>query len=343
MSATTSTEALLSQIDAAQGIDALADAARRIDHAVLALHDRGVEVEHLARFVAGLNQRLFARAWQLIAPPEVVANTCLLVMGSEGRGEQILKTDQDNALIIREGFEHPMIEVSAQRFSAALARFGYPPCPGQIMVTNPIWRQRVGTFKALILHWFTGNDPEGSMFLAIFFDAAVVAGDATLLDELRAHLQRCALGHHTHLAQFAAVADRFQDSGYRWFKRLTGWHADDPVDIKKLGIFPIVHGVRALSLQHGVVERSTAARLEALHAMGVLNDSLSRELLETLYFLMTLRLRHQIQARRVGEEATNGVRPSLLAAHESGPLDKALATVKGFRSFLREEFHFGTM
>ena len=330
------------QIDEAASIDALAEAAQRLDQTVVHLQEGGIQVDRIARLVGELNLRLFARAWHLIAPPEVVDNTCLLVMGSEGRGEQILKTDQDNALLIRQGFEHPAIEPSARRFSEALGRFGYPPCPGNIMVTNPLWRQEVDTFKDVIRHWFTGGDPEGSMNLAIFFDAAVVTGDESLLDELREHLDRCALGNQAHLAQFAAAADRFHD-GNHWFKRLTGWHADDPVDLKKLGIFPIVHGVRALCLRHRVLEHSTAARLEALHAKGALKDNMARELLDSLHFLMTLRLRHQIQARRAGETPSNGVRPSQLSPLEREPLDNVLAIVKGFRAFLREEFHFGNL
>ncbi len=327
------------QIDDADNLDVLTQAARRLEHTVINLQASGIAVERIARLVGELNMRLFARAWQLIAPPEVVANTCLVVMGSEGRGEQILKTDQDNALIIRDGFMHDGIEAAAQRFSQALSSFGYPPCPGNIMVTNPLWRQPVAALKDVIHHWFFSGDPEGSMNLAIFFDASVVAGDAGLLDDLRAHLDRCALAGQAQLAQFAAAADRFHD-GNTWFKRLTG-HGDDPVDLKKLGIFPIVHGVRALCLRHGVREHGTAQRLEVLHAKGVMKDNMARELLDSLHFLVTLRLRHQVAAQRAGEVPGNGVRPSQLSPLEREPLDHVLGIVKGFRAWLREEFHFG--
>ena len=71
---------------------------------VALLHDGGIKVERIARLVGELNPRLFARVVALLAPPELVANSCLVVMGSEGRGEQIIKTDQDNALLLRDGF-----------------------------------------------------------------------------------------------------------------------------------------------------------------------------------------------------------------------------------------------
>jgi CBS domain-containing protein len=101
-------------------------------------------------------------------------------MGSEGRGEQILKTDQDNALILRDGFEHAGLEEVAQRFNAALAGFGYPPCPGDIMVTNRCGASPGGSPPSP-----TGTTarlpPRRAMHLAIFMDARAVAGDAELL------------------------------------------------------------------------------------------------------------------------------------------------------------------
>jgi CBS domain-containing protein len=72
---------------------------------VALLHGSGIRIERIARLVGELNRHLFARTWALVAPPELVAGSCLLVMGSEGRGEQILKTDQDNALLLRDGFD----------------------------------------------------------------------------------------------------------------------------------------------------------------------------------------------------------------------------------------------
>ena len=81
----------------------------------------------MARLVQELNAKLFERAWQLIAPAELVANSCLFVMGSEGRGEQLLKTDQDNGLILRDGYAPPAnLDAMCQQFSDALARFRLP-------------------------------------------------------------------------------------------------------------------------------------------------------------------------------------------------------------------------
>src|SRR5215207_11640136 len=105
---------------------------------VALLHGCGLKIERIAKLVGALNARLFARLWSMVAPPHLVENSCLVVMGSEGRGEQILKTDQDNALLLRDGYQHPDLAATAARFNTALSELGYPQCPGNIMLTNPL-------------------------------------------------------------------------------------------------------------------------------------------------------------------------------------------------------------
>jgi CBS domain-containing protein len=330
------------QIDHGASVADLREAARRIDELVALLHGSGIRVERITRLVTELNRRLFARLWSLLAPAELVAHSCLLVMGSEGRGEQILKTDQDNALLLREGFECADLADVAQRFNAALAEFGYPPCPGGIMLTTPLWRQPLGAFRDTLRQWLHGHDADGPMNLAIFFDAAAVAGDATLLDAARDHLDRLLSGQDQYLARFAAPADQFSEAG-NWWTRLTTKRDDTPLDLKKLGTFPIVHGVRALALQHGVREQGTAARLKALQAAGRIDEALARDLLDALHFLMGLRLSHQLRQRAGGALPGNEVRACDLGALEREPLHDALAIVKRFRGFLRQHFRLDVL
>jgi CBS domain-containing protein len=329
------------QIEHAQGVAELGVAARRIDEMIGLLHGSGIRIERIARLVTELNRRLFARLWALLAPPELAANSCLLVMGSEGRGEQILKTDQDNALLLRDGFDFPGLNGIAAHFAAALAEFGYPPCPGGIMLTSPRWRQPLSGFRESLRQWLYGHDPEGPLQLAIFFDAAAVAGDGTLLAAARDHLDALLAGQDQYLARFAAAADQFQEPGNFWTRLAAGRKGRDetPLDLKKLGTFPIVHGVRALALQYRVREPGTAARLQALQAAGRIDAALARDLLDALHFLMALRLTHQLHQRTRGARPGNEVRPSELGALEREPLHDALAIVKRFRAFLRQHFH----
>jgi CBS domain-containing protein len=330
------------QIDDAATVDELKAAAARIDEMIVLLHGSGIRIERITRLVGELNRRLFARAWALVAPPDLVSHSCLLVMGSEGRGEQILKTDQDNALLLRDGFECPALDVVVRRFNAALSEFGYPPCPGGIMLTNPHWRQPLASFRDTMRGWLYGGDADGPMHLAIFFDAAAAAGDASLLAEAKAHLRRLVHDNAAWLARFAAAADQFQEPG-NWFTRLTTKRDEQPLDLKKLGTFPIVHGVRALALEFGIEAAGTAARLEQLAAAQRLDATLARDLVDALHFLMALRLSHQLRQRAAGQAPSNEVRPSELGVLEREPLRDALAIVRRFRQFLRAHYRFDTL
>jgi CBS domain-containing protein len=180
------------------------------------------------------------------------------------------------------------------------------------------------------------------MNLAIFFDAAAVAGDDSLLRAARDHLDLLLSGQDQYLARFAAPADQFSEAG-SWWTRLTTKRDDAPLDLKKLGTFPIVHGVRALALQYGVREQGTAARLKALQAAGHIDEGLARDLLDALHFLMALRLSHQLRQRAEGAQPGNEVRASDLGALEREPLHDALAIVKRFRGFLRQHFRLDAL
>lgn len=328
------------QVAQAQSVDALRQAALQIDSLIEVLHSGGARIEVIAGLVSELNSQVFARLWALLAPPDLVANSCLLVMGSEGRGEQILKTDQDNALLLRDGVAFPGLEGIAQAFNAALAELGYPRCPGDIMLTNPLWRQPLAAFCDTLRGWLYGPTPgnDGPMHLAIFFDAAAVAGDATLLEQAREYLTAVLSDNDAFLARFAAAADQFPEPG-GWFTRLVTRRDEQPLDLKKLGTFPIVHGVRALSLQYRVRETGTVARLGQLAAQQNIGHTLARDLCDALHALMQVRLAHQLRQRQRGETPGNEVRPSALEPQERVLLRDALAVVKGFRQFLRQHYH----
>jgi CBS domain-containing protein len=113
--------------------------------------------------------------------------------------------------------------------------------------------------------------------------------------------------------------------------------------LKKLGSFPIVHGVRALCLQSGVRESGTAERLRRLVAGQQLDAVLGRDLEEALHYLMGLKLRHQLRQRAAGEPASNLVRPADLSTMDADQLKDALAIVKEFRALLRQRFKFDSL
>lgn len=336
-------QAVAPQIEQAASIDELQAAALRVDALVVQLDRDGARIERIAALVGELNSRLFARTWTLVAPAGLQREGCLMVMGSEGRGEQIVKTDQDNALLLPDGHPCDGLEAAAGEFSAALRRFGYPACPGGIMVTNPMWCQALAGFKDTLRRWLRGPDPQGVMNLAIFMDARAVSGNEDLLAQARRFLYDCLVDDDAFFARFARAAIQFQEGG-GWWRRLVGREpATAVLDLKKLGTFPIVHGVRALALQGRIDELNTAERLQALARRGVLQQALAQDLTDALRALMGMKMRLNLRQRELGLPPDNLVRLSDLGTLERGLLRDCLAVIRPFRRHLQRHFHLDAL
>ena len=330
------------RLRAATDLDALARAAAQMNDMIRRQYRGGTRVALLARLVQDLNGRLFEQAWQLIAPPELVQNSCLLVMGSEGRGEQLLKTDQDNALLLRDGYVPPDdLPAICARFSEALARFGYPPCPGNVMLSNAIWRGTVQDFARRVRKWLVLPEADSLINLAVFMDAHAVCGDAELLASLRRQVFGMLADDDAMMSRFAAVVDAFGD-GTRWWRRMLGG-GEANLNVKKAGMFPLVHGVRSMALAERIDATSTEARIRALQEAGALDAETAQELTESLHFFMGLRLKAGLDEMDRGQPVSGKVDLAGLTPLERDLLKDALAAVRRFRAQLRLRFRLGAV
>ncbi len=334
------------QIEQAQDLEALSQAASQITRMITLMQRSGMRVTLIARLVQQLNAQLFEHVWKMIAPPALIANSCLFVMGSEGRGEQLLKTDQDNGLILRDDYAAPAdLDAICARFSQALASFGYPECPGKVMISNPDWRGSLdelsrGTREGLIL-----ADPDSLMKLAIFMDAHAVCGDAALLAELREGVLALTPDNQAVLGRFASAIMAFGESeGQGWWNRLFSLgESDVGMDLKREGIFPLVHGVRSLALARRLSETGTAARLQALVDDGTLEAPMGAELRESLSFFMGLKLKAGLAELDTGRAVSGRIDTETLTALERDLLKDTLAAVKRFKALLRLRFRLDSI
>ncbi|MFO1104474.1 MAG: putative nucleotidyltransferase substrate binding domain-containing protein [Amaricoccus sp.] len=329
------------EVESARDLPALKAAAAQVDGLIRVLRGDGVRIDVIAGLVGALNRQIFRRLWGLLAPGELRENSCLIVMGSEGRGEQIVKTDQDNALILRDGFAWDGLEAVTEAFTAALIECGYPPCPGGIMVSRPLWRQPLAGFREALRDWIHGGDPEGPMNLAIFLDAVAVDGDAGLLAAARDHVDALLMDNAPWFGRFARAAEQFGEAG-GWWSRLPGLRGREAatIDIKKLGIFPVVHGVRALALENRVRALGTVDRLKALEAAGRVEAGMARDLTDALHFLIGLKLDNNLRQMAAGRQPDNAVRLSELGTLDRQALKDSIAIVRGFKQWLGRHFRF---
>ncbi len=317
------------QIDRATALPDLSRTAQQIGHQVRLLRRQGVKIEVIAEMVSDLNRRLFARLFDLIAPAEIRDTACLVVMGSEGRGEQTIRTDQDNALILAKPVGADVLQRFRQDFTAALAGFGFAPCPGNVMVRNPVWSRPLADYVTHIQRQVALPDENAFMDAAILYDAVAVAGSPALLADVKTELISAVRGRSAFMVHFARAIDAFP-TPIGFFNNLTG----DALDLKKGGIFSIVHGVRSLALERGLTETGTVPRIHRLVEAGRFSAEFGQELTQAFYLLMTMRL----DAQLAGAE----VRPAKLSSIQRDVLRDAFHVVKQFRDIVRRHFNLGT-
>jgi CBS domain-containing protein len=336
------------QVARAETREDLKTASRNMVRLVEVLHGTGVRIPFIAETVSELAGRILARLFGLIAGEDFARNACLIVMGSEGRREQILKTDQDNGLILRAPVDPARLERVTTEFRNALLEFGYPPCPGDIMVTNPDWARTLDDYRADFRHWSASADGAAVMKAAIFADATAVAGDPGLLAEARTALFDSLAGNDAFLYRFAQAADAFDVPRGPLARLIAGRAESQALDIKKSGLFPIVHGVRSLALQRRLVETNTIDRIRRLQDTPIFDRPFAEDLVQSFTVFQELRLK-----TRLGRGTAAGgpddamadtvIDPQRLGSLEREVLKDSLAVVKRFRELVRHHFRLAAI
>jgi CBS domain-containing protein len=326
------------QLELAATVDDLALAMQGMETLVAGLATQGMKMSQLARLVQALNTQMMSRLWQMVAPPDIFAGSSLLVMGSEGRGEQILKTDQDNALILAEGLDEKEVEQAADAFTKHMLRLGYPLCPGAIMVNQKLWRHTVRGWSRTLQEWARQSQGDALMNLAIFLDAETVTGPTAWLAACQNALFAGLRDDTTWFSRMAIPVEQFQHKGGFWWQLLNR-EENARLDIKKAAIFPMVHGVRVLALESEIKATNTFDRLEALVSKGILEKTMVDDLSESLAFLMRLRLESGLESLRMGKPINNEVDTASLSTLDKDLLKDALLVVKRFKQTINQRYH----
>lgn len=327
------------RVERAQTIDELREASFGLADLIKGLISTGVKTRFVMELLAALNSRILSKLFDLIVPIEMHPHVCLIVMGSEGRGEQIMKTDQDNGLIYRDGLDWPQMHEVMRKYSETLISFGFPPCPGNIMVSNPEWVNSTKQWAEKLTRWSQSYEGEASMNLAIASDGKPVAGNVALFKVARNIFFRRIQDNDIFFSHFAKAALRF-DTPLTFFGRLKD---SVGLDIKKAGVFPIVHGVRTIALENKITDTNTFRRLEVLVERGLMHKELGDNLAEALSYFVQVRLQQQID-RYSGDpteldKTPNDVNIKLLTALERQLLRDALTVVKDFKKYLVHRYH----
>ncbi|MBF0127450.1 MAG: hypothetical protein HQM02_09590 [Magnetococcales bacterium] len=327
------------RIQQATSLDELADAVRQHPQWVRSLIDKGVKVRYIGRAVRELDRQVFRQITSLLATPELLEHICILVMGSEGRGEQVVKTDQDNALIADDTYPAEALQVFRLAFTAALTRLGYPPCPGDVMLCNPVWGCGLEALQNRMLSWMNNPTPTHLMQLAICYDARVVAGQQRLFDRARAFFWEHLPDNPAFYAHLARPVLAFK-TPLGWFNRLLVEKGtrQGQIELKKGGIFPIVHGVRTLALEQRLKDPNTVRRINGLMRKGVLERALGADLTEVFEFMTTLRVRARVENQARQGSGDDYLLLETLGRLERESLRECFIVVDQFKSLITHHF-----
>lgn len=274
------------------------------------------------------------------------AKFVFMVLGSEGRKEQTLKTDQDNGLIYEDkANEHRELVREyflkfAEIVSERLNYIGFSYCTGGFMAKNPDYTHSLSYWKRNYKSWIEESLPETVIKFSTFFDCRYLYGDASILDELTAYLDEELQKPLDKLFFFMAKNALQYEPPLTFFKRIRTFTQGsvEVFDIKK-AMTPIVDLIRVYALRNHIFEVNTGERLKALRKKGVFTETEFFELLQSYYFLMSVRLKKQAsQIMYDKAEPDNYINISTLTKIEVGTIKEIFKTIQNFQQKIKMEF-----
>ncbi len=315
---------------------ALKDYASDLHRMADVLLSSGMDAVPIARLVSRVNDALVAKLldWaraDLGEPPQRFAWICF---GSEGRYEQTLLTDQDNALLWETDAPEAdaYFAAMAERIIADLKSAGFPECPGGYMATK--WRGPLPQWESRFRAWIEEPEPEALLRSSIFFDLRRVSGDLSL-DPIAAIL-RTAPTHAPFLARLAETALRFEPP-LTLFRNVR--EEDGGVDLKKGGLMPLSGLARVWGLECGSDATATVDRLAAAAKAGLLPEEDAENLREAYGFLLQLRLKQQLRDLAAGYDPGHGVALESLSPMERRQLKDVFQAVHEVQTAAAAHFH----
>jgi CBS domain-containing protein len=346
---------VIGEIRRTNSLDTLVGLRYKINSVLEMMLRWGGPVKQLVALVTELNDRLTIRILELVEeemeregfgkPP---VSYGWLAFGSEGRREQTLYTDQDNALFFapkpdcNESECRDWFLEYAQRVVAYLVRSGIPECPGGVMASNPEWCQSEDLWLDKFLGWIRDPSPEPLLKASIFFDfRPIYAGTnfpCLLEDQLLKAIRKSGL-----FMRFLAKNALTNRPPLSLLKRLvvekSGEHKNK-FDLKQRGLTPVVDAARVLSLSLGIKAKNTLDRLAEINRIGIIDDGFHADLREAYEFFVYLQISRHLDALAQGEKPDNFINPASLSGLQRKMLKESFAVVRGLQETI--EFRFKT-
>jgi len=339
---------LLREVSRAESLDEIVIQHQRLPGIVKGMISSGATARNINRMITTVSdtilKKVMAFVMQEMDPAPV--DFAFMIMGSEGRGEQTLKTDQDNAIIFEDVSEAELPEVTryflkvGRQACKLLNQVGYAYCEGEIMAQNPNWCQPLGKWMTYFLKWIHAAEAEDLLQASIFFDFRCGYGDVRLIASLKDHLRGAIARWSGFLRYMTENALHFKPplGFFRSFVVESKGEHRDALDIKS-AMTPIVDFARIYALKNDVAATNTLDRLKELRTMEVLTQEEYDEMDKAYSFLMQLRLtRHVTAAMEHSRSPDNFINPKRLTRIEQTMLKEIFKRIEKFQAKMNFEF-----
>lgn len=288
---------------------------------------------------SSFKQRLAELAEQELGPAPIPY--CLVAMGSMARDEQLIVTDQDNALILDNSYDVEMHGEYFEKFAKfvcdGLAACGYAHCTGDIMATNPEWRKTRAEWEECFGNWIDNPTPERLLNSNIFFDLLGVHGRVKWAEQLSSFIARRAKRNNRFLACMAYNAIR-RTPPLGFFKDFVmekdGRHRNS-INLKRRGTAPLADLIRVHSLAIGSRSQNSFDRLDDINDAGILPKGRGMDLRDAMELIYMVRIRHQALDIENGDEPDNNIEPENMSEFERRNLKAAFQILSDAQSFIK--------
>ncbi len=310
---------------------------------------QGAPVDDLTGFIQSFSNqvlhRIMAESLEAKGPPP--CEFVFLTMGSEGRGEQTLISDQDNALLFRDGTTDKenreakiWFDDLSRKVCTRLDQAGFVFCTGKNMAMNPKWCQPMSVWKQYFSQWIRAASPRDLLHSGIFFDFKDGFGSKALAQELRDHLFEAIGSWSGFLRNMTENALEFRPPLGLFGKFQVAGQGDkkDTLDLKYAQL-PIIDVTRIYALKYKIDTPHTPTRLFRLYTRHALTAREYQDILQSYQFLMELRFRRQITAvTDEGKPPDNDINPANLSHLDQQRLKDVFKLTEKFQQKLGIEF-----
>ncbi len=342
---------LIKEIEVAEDVEHLIKIHSRVPVLVNALIESGDKTHNITRIITSvtdaITHRIITLAIENIGNPP--CDFAFMAMGSEGRMEQTLSTDQDNAIVF-ENLESDKINKAyeyflklAKRVNHNLHEVGYKLCDGEIMAKNPKWTQPISVWKGYFSHWINTSDPQSIMDASIFFDFRCVYGNESFIVDLRNHVNQEIDNKSVFFYHLAQSVIKYKPPLSLLGKIVEKNHSggQNNLNLKKV-LLPINGFIRLYALNNKLSETNTLSRLKQLHQQQVIDKSMYDELILSYNYLMQLRFKSQTKSILINEIPDNIIDIKKLTHIEVATIKKIFGEISNLQTKLNFDFK-GTM